>query len=139
MLSFLIAGGLLVLLSEVDVGENVVLAEAAVADAFAAIAELQVGIVRVRAAADGAFVVIALLLLLLPHGLLKFTVWGACRYFRRWINASIAGQMNTRKFSSATTGRMAPSQLPASRDCTMPMTNTAISSHASHLIFTGMK
>ena len=71
MLSFLIAGGVLVLLGEVDVGENVVLAEAAVADAFAAIAELQVGIVRVRAAADGAFVVIALLLLLLPHGLFE--------------------------------------------------------------------
>lgn len=53
-----------------------ILAEAAVPGALAAIAELQVGIVRVRAAADGALVVIAPLLLLLADGLLKFTVWG---------------------------------------------------------------
>ena len=42
-----------------------ILTEAVVAGALAAIAELQVGIVRVRAAADGAFVVIGRLLLLL--------------------------------------------------------------------------
>ena len=42
-----------------------VLAEAVIPGTLAAIAELQVGIIRIRAAADGAFVVVGCLLLLL--------------------------------------------------------------------------
>ena len=52
-------------LGKVDVGEDVILAEAVIARALAAIAELEFGVIRVRAAADGALVVVALLLLLL--------------------------------------------------------------------------
>ena len=58
------AGNFVISLREVDVGEDVILTEAVIARALAAIAELQVGIIRIRAAADGALVVIALLLFL---------------------------------------------------------------------------
>ena len=58
-----------------------VLAEAAVPGALAAIAELQVGIVRVRAAADGALVVIAPLLLLLADGLFEVHRLGVMAIF----------------------------------------------------------
>ena len=58
-----------------------ILAEAAVPGALAAIAELQVGIVRVRAAADGALVVIAPLLLLLADGLFEVHRLGVMAIF----------------------------------------------------------
>mgnify|MGYP000400122277 CR=1 FL=1 len=57
-------------LGEVDVVEDVILTEAVVARALAAIAELEIGVVRVGAAADGALVVVALFLLLLLYRLL---------------------------------------------------------------------
>ena len=72
---------LLVLLGEMNVRENMILAEAAVPGALAAIAELQVGIVRVRAAADGALVVIAPLLLLLADGLFEVHRLGVMAIF----------------------------------------------------------
>ena len=56
-------------LGKMYVVEDVVLAVAVVARALGAVAELHVGIVRVRLAADAALVVVALLLLLLPHRL----------------------------------------------------------------------
>ena len=50
--------------SEVNVGEDVVLAEAMVAGAFAAITEIQIGVVRIGTATDGALVDIAFFLFL---------------------------------------------------------------------------
>ena len=55
------------LLLKMHVGKDVILAEAVIPGALAAIAELEVGVVRVRPPAHGAFVGVApLLLLLLP-------------------------------------------------------------------------
>lgn len=65
------------LLGEVYVVEDVILTEAVVARALAAIAELQIGVVGVGAAAHGALVVIALFLLLLLYRLLELHGPGA--------------------------------------------------------------
>ena len=54
---------------KMHMGKDMILAEAMIPGAFAAITELQIGVVGVGAAADGALVVVALLLLLLAHGL----------------------------------------------------------------------
>ena len=65
------------LLGEVYVVEDVILTEAVVARALAAIAELQIGVVGVGAAAHGALVVIAPFLLLLLYRLLELHGPGA--------------------------------------------------------------
>ena len=52
-------------------GKDVILTKAVVAGAFAAIAELQIGIIGIRPAADGALVMKAALLLLLFDSLLE--------------------------------------------------------------------
>lgn len=57
------------LLGEVGVIEDVLLAVAVVTGALGAVTELEIGIVGICLSADGAFVVIAALLLLFMHGL----------------------------------------------------------------------
>ncbi len=62
---------LLVVLGEMDMIEDMFLAEAVITGTLAAIAELHMGIVGIRFAADAALVVIAFLLLLLLYGTLE--------------------------------------------------------------------
>ena len=64
---------ILLFLREMHVVEDVVLTEAVVPDALAAVTELQIRVVGIRAAADGALVAIALLLGLLGLLLLGLT------------------------------------------------------------------
>ena len=61
--------------------EDVVLTEAVVPDALAAVTELQIRVVGIRAAADGALVAIALLLGLLGLLLLACRNWTVLREF----------------------------------------------------------
>ena len=56
---------------EMDVGEDMVLAEAMVTGAFAAVTEIQIRVIRIGFAADGALVDIALFLLCLVHRLFE--------------------------------------------------------------------
>ena len=93
-----------------------ILTEAVIAHALAAIPELQIRIVRIRAAAHGTLVVIPLLLLLLMDGLLEVHRQ-PCR----------VGHAKIRKFSSAMTGKITPPQFCAKMARTMPTANSPTS------------
>ena len=93
--------------------KDVLLAEAVVAGAFGAVTELQVRMLRIRAAAHLALVVVPLLPLLFPHGLAELD--------RLWPSAAMilsaprpkSGAKKMKKFKIATSGRRAMPQYPA--------------------------
>ena len=125
-----------------DVGEDVILTEAVISGALAAIAELQVGIVGIRAAADGALVVIALLLglflLLLGrtlelHRLGPVAVGGAASHVVD-LRPDEHGEVQQRDDR-----QQRAAQFPASRQRTTSKANMAASRYASHFMRMGMK
>mgnify|MGYP000526699375 CR=1 FL=1 len=110
-----------------NVGEDMILTEAVIAHALAAIPELQLRIVRIRAAAHGTLVVIPLLLLLLMDGLLEVHRLPGVLILLPLRPALQGGPAKIRKFSSAMTGKITPPQFRTKMARMMPAANSPTS------------
>lgn len=120
--------------------EDVVLTEAVVPDALAAVTELQIRVVGIRAAADGALVAIALLLGLLGLlllGLTELDGLAGVLVFGALLQVVDLRPDEHGEVQQGHDGSTTPAQLWAPMALMMSKANSAPSRYASHFIFTG--